>query len=185
MRRTIVITLLLVVLGAAGWWAYIRFFAPDPEVLLRSQATSNAHEKILSGELAGALADIEQALEMLPGDWELLAWQSVLLEKLNRSGDESLEQAMAAGSETDVWIVRGMVALLVDEPQMALDASARLIERSPDSPQGYFLAAQSHEMMEQMNEALRLYQQAADIAASDPSHYAIYVAAKERMAALT
>ncbi len=185
LRRGIRFIATLLILGAAGWWVNSSFLAPAPDVAIRSQATGSAQEKLVNGEMTDALADIQRGLEALPGDWELLVWESVLIEKLSGSGEERMAQALAAGTQPDVWIVQGMVALLVDAPQMALAAGTQVIEHTPDAPQGYFLVAQSHEKLGRVDEALRYYQEAAAIAEADANHYAVYVAARERIAALT
>lgn len=185
LKRRLIEMLALVVIGLLGWWGYTTFLAPSDAVVVRSRVTAAATEHLMKREWDAALAAVEDGLSALPGDWELLVWQSALLEKLGRPGNESLAQAEAQVSPTEVWITLGMVTLMTEEPDKVLAVGEKLVERAPDIPHGYFFLAQAYDLRDQPDDALRAYREAEKRAADNPDYSGMYVAVRERIYALT
>lgn len=185
LKRRLAGSLALVVIGVLSWWGYTTFLEPSDAVVTRSRVTTEATERLMNHEWEAALTTVEKGLADAPGDWELLVWQSALLEKLGRSGHESLAQAETQASITDVWITLGMVLLMTEEPDKVMMVGEKLVEQAPEMPQGYFFLAQAYDLRDQTEEALRAYRQAEQRAADNPDYYGLYVAVRERIYALT
>ncbi len=176
---------LLLLLGLGGWWVYTTFLAPPDAVVIRNRVTRDATQQATEHQWEQALATINSGLASLPGDWELLVWQSALLGKLGLPDQDSLAQAEKKASQVDVLIELGTVSTLIEWPEKALLVGEQLVDQVPDMPQGYFLEGQGYELAGQPGKALEAYRAAADHAANNPDYSGILVVARERIAALS
>jgi predicted Zn-dependent protease len=154
LRAGLILALLLLV-GLAAWWGYSTYLAPSKAVAIRNRATRDATQQVMEHQYDAALATINASLAKIPGDWELLVWQSALLGKLGRSGQESLVLAEKQASQVDVLIELGTVSTMVEWPEKTQEVGERLIEQAPELPHGYFFLAQARELTGHTVEALR------------------------------
>jgi len=185
MKRLIRSAIMVIGLGMGGWWAYTVFLAPPASLVNRSQATDSAQAAMLNEDWDEALAAIEQGLTSAPNDWELLVWRSVLRIRTGTADAGDFDRALTIGPIGEVWTVRGMVALLVRDAELTIEAGQQLIGQAPDTPQGYFLIAQAYELQGRDQEALAQYREAEQRSAENAEYSGIYVAARERIFAIT
>jgi tetratricopeptide (TPR) repeat protein len=176
---------LLLLIGLLGWWGYTTFLSPSNAVIIRNRVTKAATVQVIEHNWEAALATVSTGLEALPNDWELLVWQSALLEKQGRSGQASLAQAEKQAAQLDVWITLGQVATMIEWPQKTLAVGDQLVALAPELPHGYFFQAKAYESEGQSDKALRAYDETQKRAADNPDYHGLYVAARERIFALS
>lgn len=176
---------LLLLAGVLGWWGYSTFLAPSNGVTTRNRVTGAATRQLMAHDWEAALATVDTGLADLPGDWELLVWQSALLDKVGRSGTQSLAQAEKQAAQPDVLIELGTVSAMLAWPEKSLAVGKQLVEVAPELPHGYFFEAQAYETFGDSVKALTAYQEAEKRAASNPDYNGIYVVARQRIATLS
>jgi len=175
----------LLLVGLLGWWGYTTFLMPPKAVIIRTRVTNDATQHLMERNWEAALTTVQAGLDSLPGDWELLVWQSALLEKLGRSGAESLALAEKQAPKWDVWISLGTVTILLESPEKMHMVGEQVIALAPNLPHGFFFLAKAYEVTGQIEEALRAYHDAEKRAADNPEYYGLFVAVRERIFALS
>ena len=181
-RRSLGAGLVILAVLLAGILLYQQFLAPDTTVVTRVRATNAARRAFIESDWHAALTAIEEGSQTLDGDdWELLTWQAVLLEKLGQPSAAVIDRALARGTAEDVWITYGMVALLADEPELALTAGESLMRIAPERVQGYYLIAQAYDALDQVEDALAFYEQTLSKTDEAEGAEAIYLATRQRV----
>jgi len=146
---------------------YQRYLAPDPATLARLRHQRNAESLVSTGDLAGALGEVEQALALAPDDPSLLIFKGGLQQQLGRTdlAEDTFAAAEAASANREEFLLaRGHMYLFLQQmPAAAEDAGALLI-LNPGSAAGYMLLAQVNEQLGDYREAILAYQQAAALA---------------------
>ena len=146
---------------------YELFLAPDPATRERLKLQQNAESLAISGDLTGALAEVEQALAIAPDNPDLLLLKGGLQKNLGQSAEaeETFAAAEAAlENREDFLLARGRTYLLLDQAQEALDDSQEAIALNPESAPGYMLLGRSHQMLENYMDAIFAYEQAGTLA---------------------
>ncbi len=108
----------------------------------------------------------------------MILGQGVLYEVL---GQEQLaEQAYARarellGNRQEFFTTRGMIYLELDQWEAAQSDSEAALALNPESALAYFILGNAHEAQGQLSEALKAFEQAADLALAqeDNSFYAL------------
>ena len=126
-----------------------------------------------------ALALLDHAIELFPGDKRLLARRGRLLASMGfrRAAELDLEQAVeSAPSDPTVWAALGAVQLELDQPRRAAWSFERVIALDPgdrveggaqwvggiDRPTAYQLAARAQRELSEIQQAHELYALAID-----------------------
>jgi tetratricopeptide (TPR) repeat protein len=176
-----VVIIILVVLGVL----YNRFLAPDPLVAARYSYEESTRDKIMVGNLADALVDVEKGLAIDPKDPTLLVLKGVILDGLNRGTEaqSSFSKASESLSKEDFFLLRGQAYIMANQTQKAMIDSKEAIKNNPDSVQGYLLLGQVNETIGQSKTALDNYNQAYEIA-DKLKQYELAAMARTRMAML-
>ena len=175
----------LFVLGISiliGWIAYINFGIPDPNTVLLTRATNSARRAMIEQDWESALNVLAEANKTADPNWELLTWYAVLLEKTGVTSDAIVEQATLLTKPQDMWITYGMVAILADEPRLALKAGQTLIDQNIVSVEGYFLVAQAYDIQDELETALQYYELTLDTIEQVSGHEGIYITVRQRVA---
>lgn len=168
------------------FFLYQRFLAPDPATRERLRHQQAAENLALAGDLAGALSEVEQALTLAPDDPYLLILKGSMQRGL---GQEEAARETFAAAETMVadqesfLITRGQAFLLSDQVQASLVDAQAAIEANPVSAAGYMLLGRAYERLENYQEAIFAYQQAATLA-DEQGKYQLSATARMSMAIL-
>ena len=165
------------------WTVYINFGIPDSNTILMTRATNSARRAMIEQDWESALNVLTEANETAEfPDWELLTWYAVLLEKTGVTSDAIVEQAINLTRPDNMWITFGMVAILANEPPLALKAGQALIDLNVDSVQGYFLVAQAYDIQDELETALQYYELTIDKIDQVSGHEGIYITVRQRIA---
>lgn len=154
-----VVVVALVILGAV----YRRFLAPSPQVLARYNSEQTAQQLLTEGDLAGALAQVDEGLKGSPGDANLLILKGVIQEAQGETSQAAQSYAAAEKSlpnREDFLVTRGQNYLLAGRFEQALADAQQAVQINPDSAQAYLLMGQSHEQLRLYREALDDYDKA-------------------------
>lgn len=157
---------------------YQRFLAPDPLTVKRFRLERQAEQAIQQGDLESALTHYQALRKLAPDDPQVILGQGVLYEVL---GQEQLaEQAYARarellGNRQEFFTTRGMIYLELDQWEAAQSDSEAALALNPESALAYFILGNAHEAQGQLSEALKAFEQAADLALAqeDNSFYAL------------
>lgn len=164
----------------------LRILLPvDPVVRDVYTFREDARSAFESGDVAGALASYQQAVERSPDDPQLRLMVGVLAEQLGQTdlASESFAAARSAVND-DGWyyIERGFGYLEVQDLQRALADGLQAVASKPDDGRAWMLVGTAREGMGDPVGALDAYTQASEVASdSDPEITAI---ARMRMAGL-
>ena len=146
---------------------YNRFLAPDPATQARISHTMLSDTKISQGDFAGALSEINQALNYSPEDTDLLITKGVLLQKLGNKEDANRiftqVEDLLKNQET-FFTNRSLVYLRVGDSQSALIDAQEALKINPKSPEAYFQMAKALENLNQISKAIDAYQTASSLA---------------------
>lgn len=146
---------------------YQRFLAPDPATRERLRHQQAAEGLAFEGDLAGALSEVEQALDYAPGDPRLLIFKGGLQRELGQDAlaEEAFAEAEAAIDDPEAYLlIRGQTHLLLDRADLALTDAQAALRLNPESAQVYMLMGRSNERLENFQDAILAYEQAADLA---------------------
>ncbi|MGD8998720.1 MAG: tetratricopeptide repeat protein [Anaerolineae bacterium] len=148
--------LILLALNCVGIYVLIQVrqqrvetpFIPTPTpTRTASSYVFEAEDRYWEGDLVGAIAAYEQAIEMDPGEAEpyialarLLALRGRIIESLQRAG-QAVERAPESAR---AWAVLGMTYDWHGEVDRAIEACQRAIELEPDSAAGYAYLAEAY-----------------------------------------
>jgi tetratricopeptide (TPR) repeat protein len=146
---------------------YQRFLAPDPATRARLEHEQAAENLVLEGDLAAALSEVEQALATAPGDPSLLIFKGGLQQGLGQkaAAKETFSQAEAAFGDRETFLLaRGQMYLRLDQAQAALSDAEAVVKVNPESASGYLLLGRANEWLENYQQAIAAYEQAANLA---------------------
>ena len=146
---------------------YQRFLAPDPATRKRLEHQHNAENLVFEGDVAGALAEVEQALAVAPDEPYLAVFKGVLQQELGQSaasGETFAAVEAVFNNREEFLLARARTYLLVDQPEAAVADALEVIELNPESAIGYVLMGRAYEYMEDYLEAMFAYEQAIDLA---------------------
>jgi hypothetical protein len=146
---------------------YQIFLAPDPATRDRLNHQHAAENLVLQNDLAGALAEVDQALAIAPDDPNLLVFKGALHQKLkqNAAAEEAYSAAEPAfDARADYLLARARTYLLLDQPSAALADALAAVELNPESAEGYMVLARTYEQLEEYLEAIFAYEQAIFLA---------------------
>jgi cytochrome c-type biogenesis protein CcmH/NrfG len=152
----------LVLLGVL----YQRFLAPDPATRERLRHEQAADSLAMDGDLAGALAEVEQALGYAPGDATLLTMKGVLQQKLGQfAAQETFAAAeKAAGSREAFLITRAQMYMRVADGKDMLADAQEITTANPQSAPGYLLLGQANETLGNSQDAIAAYEKSGSLA---------------------
>jgi tetratricopeptide (TPR) repeat protein len=171
-RRAQLRQLLMTAAGTVGvllllFALYQRFLAPDPATRARLEHEQAAENLVLEGDLATALSEVDQALAIAPGDPSLLIFKGGLQQALGQkaAAEETFSQAEAAFGDRETFLLaRGQMYLRLDQAQAALSDAEAAIQLNPESASGYLLLGRANEWLENYQQAIAAYEQAATLA---------------------
>lgn len=146
---------------------YELFLAPDPATRERLKLQQNAESLAISGDLATALGEAEQALAIAPDNPDLLLLKGGLQQNLGQStgAEETFAAAEAAlGNREDFLLARGQTYLLLGQAQEALADAQEAVALNPESAAGYMLLGRSYQLLENYMDAIFAYEQAGTLA---------------------
>ena len=178
-----------VVVLLATVWALFTFVIPtDPDVIIKSEATTTLQQMAFEGRWEDALAVIEEAkAQLTQSDVELLIWEAVIRDKLGQSA--SAQDILAAAKalvpsnqQVDYWWELGFVLLDIGDLEEARAAGNEMLALDPSNPQGYFLLGTVAELEGDVSAALALFDETFQLALE--SNYQLAVIARVRMGAL-
>ena len=152
----------LVLLGVL----YERFLAPDPATRERLRHEQAADGLAMDGDLAGALAEVDQALTFAPGDVVLLVFKGVLQQKLGQFVAEATFAAAekAAGSREVFLITRAQMYMRVGDGRAMLADAREVVTTNPQSAAGHLLLGQANEILGNSQVAIAAYEKAGSLA---------------------
>lgn len=182
-RRWLVIVCGLAVVVGLGWVVYTQFLSPDAETITKTRATNTARRAILDQDWETALSAIEDGIQQLENpDGDLLAWYAVLLEKTGTPSDDILQKALMIAPIDDVWITVGMVAILLDDPDITMRAGQALNEHDENSVQGHYLVGQGYDMLGDYATALDYFGRTLDLIEQSDGNEGLYITIRQRVA---
>ncbi len=135
------VTVLLLVIG---WWAYERFLAPPPEVLLALQHVNWGEEQARMGDVEGALEEFAAAAALVPDDPPMLLWVGVLRQETGdeEGAQEAYDAVRDLGlDEPEFLFQRGIIFLQVGNVEAASADAETVIGLAPQWGYGYYLRA--------------------------------------------
>jgi tetratricopeptide (TPR) repeat protein len=154
------VLLLLVIL-------YNRFLAPDPQTVQLLNYQHSAESLASSGDLPGALLEVERALQLTPGNADFLTFKGVLQQALGQAtaAEQTFRAAeAAAGSREKFLLTRCQFFLSLNDFASALADANAVIAENQQSAFGYLLLGQVNEGLGDIPAAISAYQQASKIA---------------------
>ncbi len=161
--RAAILVVVLVGLGVL----YEAFLAPPPQEEARYEYETMADSLIASGNLEGALEQVENALAVAPGSTELLVRKGVLQQALGRQeeAEQTFAEAQAAIKDAKLfYIERGQGYLQIGDVDAAMADAETVIALDPESAEGYLLLGQAYEFSEQYSQAIQTYEKASTLA---------------------
>ncbi len=155
---------LLIVLAS---FALSRLFPVDPAVRLAYRAQLQAEVALSSGDLAGSLQSLEQAMAATPDDPALLVLYGVVasLQGDTAAADQSWQRARALiGAEAPFLTERGLAYLRAGRLEAAADDLAAAAALDPGSARTQLALGNALEAIGRYPEAATAYEQAAALA---------------------
>jgi tetratricopeptide (TPR) repeat protein len=146
---------------------YDVFLAPDASTQARFQLQNDAEQLAAEGNLNAALVGVEQALELAPGDSELLVFKGVLLDMMGRDQESQAVFEQAERNEGDreqFLLIRGQRYLSMGQFAAGLADAQLAVEEFPESQYAALLLAQNYQLQDRRAEALAAYERAIELA---------------------
>jgi tetratricopeptide (TPR) repeat protein len=175
----------LVTLGVL-YFLYEAFLAPPPAVRQANAHLSDGERMVESGDLYGAIEELEAAVVLDPEMADAHLWLGVLYQMTDQGAksDEAFARAREFyGGDSQFLFERGMLYLMLDDPERAGADAAAAIGLAPERPEGYFLQGSVAEQMGDVEVALNAFQRASDLAEAT-NQPALQVTARMHIAAL-
>jgi tetratricopeptide (TPR) repeat protein len=166
-RKFVVTTGVIVIILVSLSFIYQRFLAPDKVTQQKYDSINNAQQDMASGDYAGALVQVNQALATSPNDTDLLIYKGVMLTKLGQltAADQAFAQAeKLLNNHETLLATKTLDYLQASDPKSAKASAQELIAYNPKSAEGYFYLAKSEELLGDQNTALENYNQAFTLA---------------------
>ncbi len=148
---------------------YMLFLAPDKVTRERFKYQQSAERLAQEGDYAGALAEVERALEIAPEEAELYVLKGVLQQALAQptEAEASFAKAEALLNDRIAFLEqRAQTYLLLMMPERTLADAEEILSIDPVSVQGYFFKGKAHDVMNNFWEASEAYQTTAELAAA-------------------
>lgn len=146
---------------------YQRFLAPDKATIQQMNYIQAAEQVAQEGNMEQALAEVNQALTVKPGDPEVLIFRGILQQSLGQQleADQTFAQAEKIINNREKFLLtRGQRYYTLGENEAALEDAQAAMNINPDSAEGYLLAGEAYENLGKSNEALDAYQKASSLA---------------------
>jgi len=171
---------------AVGVLLYERFLAPDPMTLRVVGLQFDAERLVLEGEYDSALAKLDEAQVLSPGDGELMLWRGALLELSGQP--TSSEDLLTVGrvlfsSDMDFHLSLGETYLRIGLPAKAADEASLALSEDSTSPRGLLLLGAVLESQGEVAEAAAAYE-GASLAAEERGELELMAIARVRLAYL-
>ncbi len=183
--RAAITLAILVILGAAFYFAFNYFFPTNPNVEKAQGFQLTAERLVMEGDWAGAEQQFQEALNYTPDDLGLWTWLGAVREKQgNQAGaEEAFARARElADSELTYRLARGQVYTQAGDGEKALAEAEKAVELAPDSAQAHFLLAGAYEILGRRFEAIQEFEKTSALAEDkDPQ---LVVLARMRMGML-
>jgi len=123
-----------------------------------------------SGDRRGALADVESALALVPGDPRSLELQGILKTETGNPGGGlvDLDHAILRGARTTVRAPRALALMALGRDEAAVRDWSLALDDDPEDPEAYLGRARALIRLGRHDRALVDLEQAADWAADNP-----------------
>lgn len=153
----------LIVLGLLYW----HFLEPDAQTRERLRREQEAGQLLELGDPAGALAEIDLALEIEPDSPDLLLVKAVALDELGRTEEAEAYYARTRAlleDETQLLFGRAQLYLRMRRFDAALADAERAYAMAPDSPQANFYMGTTYAAMGEYFVAYEYFERTAQLA---------------------
>jgi tetratricopeptide (TPR) repeat protein len=167
-RRTVTITVAVVVLAVAAWFLFQKLFPVDPKVAESARRVSEGEQLVQqNNDWAGAAAEFQAAAALTPGDYDVWLRLGVAEEQLGNKQPTQDAYAKARSllpSELEFFKGRASAYLLFNlYDQADKDVQAALAIKNDDA-QAWYEAASVYEGRGQINEAIDALQKSSTYA---------------------
>ena len=147
---------------------YQLFLRPSPQVIAVMDGRRAAEELIAGGgDPRDALAEIEQALLVAPGDSELLTLKGCLLTLIGGKEEEAqaafAEAEKALGNREHMLLMSAQNYVIFAQPELARTNAEAAIALNPESGQGYLILGQALEDLNDDYGAYQAYEKASSL----------------------
>ncbi len=166
-KRSLVITGIVVVALAALVLVYQKFLAPDPKTTASYGYEQTASDMMINGDYNGAMKEVENGLQVDPKDPSLLTMKGVLLDRLGQIGQSApifSEAEQSFGAQDTFLVTRGQDYLMVQLPDKALADAQAAVKANPQSANAYLLLGQVYEVQKKYQDSLDAYNKGYDAA---------------------
>ncbi|MHB8135771.1 MAG: tetratricopeptide repeat protein [Anaerolineaceae bacterium] len=166
-QKTFSIIGIIVLIAVAVVIIYEQFFAPPPEVKARIRHEQAADRLVESGDFDGALQEIQAALKIVPGSYELWIWQGVIQQK--RGDQDAAQQAFLKGHDLvdkleNYYLTKAYYEFISGLTDAGLADAQMLVAINPQSPEGFLYIGQAYENLGETTKALDAYEKASVLA---------------------
>lgn len=136
-------------------------FPPDPV----GDAIFGMQAGLRDNDMPRALSALDAGLTKVPTSTTLLAWQGLLLERMN---DPRSEQSFAKGfevaGEERFLLERAQVAVQMGDNDRAIADTTRALELNPNSAEAYYIRSSGFEGREELQRALEDLDKTSELA---------------------
>ncbi len=137
--------------------AYQHFLAPSPATQAAYLYESDIETSLTSGDLNGALTQVNQGLAIAPNDVTLLILKGITQNKLRQTADGTQTFAQAeklVGNQESFLLQRALIYIRAGDYQSAMGDTQAIIAIDPQSAEGYFYEGMSYQ---NLNDSLNAY----------------------------
>ncbi|HSN76466.1 MAG TPA: tetratricopeptide repeat protein [Anaerolineae bacterium] len=170
LRRIGGVALALLAIVAVAAFALPRLFPVDPAVRESYRLQLRAETALANGDIAAGYQALDQAIAVDPGNHSLLILHGVVADVQGDSivAEQSWQQArnLLSGDEAQFLTERGLSYLRVQQVDRSIDDLQAAIVLDPASARAHLVLGSALEVEGRYQEALKAYQQAADLAAA-------------------
>lgn len=171
-RQRIVRQLLItgaVVLAVLGglYVAFQTVLAPSPEAVARLDAENRSMAAFEQGDVAQALAEVNEGLAVVPHDTGLLILAGAFHELLgqNEAAAQQFAQAKSAAANEEFYrLGRAQVYLRTLQAEKAEVEARAALDTNPQSARAALILGQSLEIQDRRQDAAQAYEQASELA---------------------
>jgi tetratricopeptide (TPR) repeat protein len=167
LRNAALIVLAAVLLVVLANFVLSRLFPVDPAIRVAYRAQLQAEVALTSGDLAGSLQSLEQAMAATPDDPALLVLHGVVasLQGDAATADQSWQRARdLLGAEAPFLVERGLAYLRAGQLDAAVDDLTAAAALDPASARTQLALGNALEAVGRYQEAVTAYEQAATLA---------------------
>ncbi len=167
-KRVGIIVGVIAIAALTGVILFNTLLKPDPNTVLRAHNFAAAVDlAAYDSDYTAALAQIDEALAVLPDDPELLVFKGVLLQQMERANEaETIFERAAQLSPSAEYLplARGQIYLQLKQTEAALQDGLQATAAAPDSAEAWFLLGRVYTALEQIPQAHQALSKAADLA---------------------